>query len=90
MSMLRISDRQFYWYWFACGLLVWLPAWLILFPGIIAPDFLQQWQQAIGVEPLNDWHPASSSLALRVLMLFGKSPAVITILQTLGLVAVVA
>lgn len=59
--------------------LCWLPYYLAFFPGCMTLDSMYQLEQALGVMPLNDWHPllhtAVIAFCVQVAKLFGAPQA---------------
>jgi hypothetical protein len=50
-------------------------------PGFLSYDSTQQLAQAVGTEPMSDWHPAALSLLWRALIRVTGSPASMLVLQ---------
>ncbi|OEJ55098.1 hypothetical protein BGK72_34195 [Streptomyces agglomeratus] len=55
---------------------------LVFSPGYLSHDSLYQLKQAIGMEPLSDWHPPVMSLAWRALIAVTGTPASMAVLQS--------
>jgi len=52
------SSRPLLFCLLALGLLLcWLPAFLLLYPGVLSFDSIAQMHQVAGLVPLDDWHP---------------------------------
>lgn len=54
-------------------------------PGYMSYDTLYQLKQALGSEPLNDWHPPAMSLLWRALIAVTGTPASMAVLQAVVL-----
>lgn len=57
-------------------------------PAIMSPDSMSQWHQAVGLEPLVDWHPAFHTLLIRVLAGLVPSPGLVALAQIIFFAAV--
>lgn len=69
---------------------IWLICLFAFYPGIMSSDSLDQWGQATGVFPLNDWHPVFHTLFNRIFLLVSRNPAIIATGQIFLLAAVAA
>jgi hypothetical protein len=81
LSTLHLTSRS-RWLWYALPcVLVWSIYLVAFFPALMSQDSIDQWQQAMGITPLNDWHPPITAgiywLAWRI---FG-SPAAVALAQ---------
>ncbi len=54
---------------------------LVFSPGYLSHDSLYQLKQAMGLEPLSDWHPPVMSLVWRALIAVTGTPASMAVLQ---------
>lgn len=62
---------------------VWMVWWKAYFPANMSPDSIDQWQQAIGVYPLDDAHPLFSTLWVRFCSWLWPSPSMVVLIQIL-------
>lgn len=70
-------------------ILVWSVMLAIFYPGILTPDSIEQYRQAVtGV--LSDWHPASYALSMRPFALLLKTPGTVAFCQLLCLALLAA
>lgn len=53
------------------------------YPANMSVDSIEQWQQAAGLIPMNDWHPVFHTFIIRLLMLIYESPVLVVITQIL-------
>lgn len=53
------------------------------YPGNLTPDSISQWRQALGLEPLTDYHPALHTLLIRLLLIICNSPMFVLTVQIL-------
>ena len=51
----------------------WLPWFLYQFPGVMTPDSLSQYSQAMGLSPFSDHHPFAHTLLIRLLLSLGTA-----------------
>ena len=51
----------------------WLPWFLYQFPGVMTPDSLSQYSQAMGLSPVSDHHPFAHTLLIRLLLSLGTA-----------------
>ena len=65
---------------FAALLLAWLPFWLSYFPGIMSPDSLSEWSQALSFH-LSDYSPAIYTLFIWLTGTSLRSPGSVSLLQ---------
>ena len=68
----RIGKRRVFLILWAFVFLSWVPAFLILFPGVLSYDSISQTEDALGVIS-NNHHPVLHTWLLRVFMRFGES-----------------
>lgn len=74
----------------------WLQLWFLLFfiqlisglvylvayyPANMSPDSIDQWAQAMGTEPMSDWHPAFHTFINMIILSIYNSPAAIALFQ---------
>jgi hypothetical protein len=73
---------QAYWakYSLVC-LSVWLVYWLAFFPGLMSPDSLYQWRQVVGLQTIDDIHPAIHTLLMWLITRPLPSPAMVALFQ---------
>jgi len=79
--------------WLAYGLpslTCWTLSFVAFFPAILGSDGTDEWDQALGTRPLNDWHTLGHVLTLRLLAKLWKTPATLALLQILVLSSLVA
>jgi hypothetical protein len=57
---------------------------LAFFPANMSPDSIDQWLQAIGERPLNNWHPVIDTLLIRASIVFIKSPFMMVLSQSVA------
>jgi hypothetical protein len=69
---------------------VWLVSSLAFFPAIMGSDGTDEWNQAIGTRPLDDWHTVGHILTLRALMKLWPTPAALVVVQLSALSGLVA
>ena len=74
---------------FATLLLAWLPFWLSYFPGIMSPDSLSEWSQALSFH-LSDYSPAIYTLFIWLTGTPLRSPGSVSLLQLLLTAASIA
>lgn len=60
---------------------VWFAYWLAFFPGLMSPDSLDSWRQIVGLQHLNDDHPAFHTFLLWLVTRIWFSPAAFTLIQ---------
>jgi len=65
---------------FGALLLAWLPYWLSYFPGIMSPDSLSEWSQALSMH-LSDYSPAVYTLFMHFAGVVLGGPASVSLLQ---------
>jgi hypothetical protein len=63
---------------------VWLIYLLALWPGLMTPDSVGQWNDAL-VGPISDIHPAFHTLLIRLLALIRPTPALVALVQIVAL-----
>jgi hypothetical protein len=63
---------------------VWLIYLLALWPGLMSPDSVGQWNDAI-VGPISDIHPAFHTLLIRLITMIRPTPALIALVQIVAL-----
>ena len=56
------EKRRFLIVIFIVVLIVFLTAYAAFYPGLFTTDPLEQYEQAVGIRPLNDWHPVFQTL----------------------------
>lgn len=66
-----------------------LIVWMILWPGVITPDSINQWRQAQTLQ-FTGWFPMTHTLLLAFLTRIWNSPAVVVGFQSLALLTVLA
>jgi hypothetical protein len=86
----RAGRLRFWLLLFSILVLAWSIYLFAFFPGVMSSDSLDQWGQALGVAPLNDWHPVFHTLTNRLLVSIYKSPATIAFSQILFMALVTA
>jgi hypothetical protein len=79
-------------WWLFAGIffLTWTLYQLAFFPGVMSEDSLDQWRQAIGAWPLNNWHPVFHTLFIKLLMAVYESPAVVAWAQIVFMAGIAA
>lgn len=61
-------------------LVLWLPYFLSVYPGILSPDSISQWAQAVGKIGYTDHHPIVSTLLMKIsAVIFGNTNLAIAI-----------
>ncbi len=70
-------------------LIVWGVTLLVFWPGMMNPDSLSQWRQAVSMK-FADWHPVFHTLLISVLIRIWNTPAVVAIAQIFFLAITVA
>jgi hypothetical protein len=55
---------------------------VVFSPGYMSPDSISQLKQAMGEEPLSDWHPPVMSLVWHALIAVTGTPATLAVLQS--------
>jgi hypothetical protein len=68
---------------------VWMVWWIGLYPGILSPDSLDQWAQALTFH-FNNWHPYLYTLMLSGLAVSVRSPSLMGLLQIVVTAALIA
>jgi hypothetical protein len=63
---------------------VWLIYLLALWPGLMSPDSVGQWNDAI-IGPISDIHPAFLTMLIRLIAMIRPTPALIALLQIAAL-----
>ena len=63
------------------GFSVWIVA---MYPANFSPDSVDQWGQATGQWPLNDWHPVIHTMLIRFSLFFYESPFSLVFIQTVA------
>src|SRR5512137_1446535 len=63
---------------------VWLIYLLALWPGLMSPDSIGQWNDAL-VGPISDIHPAFHTLLIRLIAMIRPTPALIALVQIAAL-----
>ena len=62
---------------------VWLIALCIFYPGNISSDTTDQWLQATGYRPYNDWHPFFMTFIMSLLLKLNQSIVFLEVIQIL-------
>ena len=63
----------------ALVLAVYLP---LVWKGMLSsPDMVSQWKQAMGIEPVNDWHPILHTYLIRLIACLARTPRGVAIVQ---------
>lgn len=84
------SFAKFSWIWYAIPMiLVWGIYLAALWPGMMSPDSIDQWEQVL-TGRFNDSHPVASTLIMWAVTRIWLSPAAIAIFQILALSLTVA
>ncbi len=68
----KVGDRRFFLLVWAFHFVSWIPAWLILYPGVLSYDIISQTGSALG-EITNNHHPVLHTWLIRVFMRLGDS-----------------
>lgn len=78
------------WIFFSIFFCIWSLYLVAYYPGTMSEDSIDQWQQAIGASPLNNWHPVFHTLCIRLLITVYESPAIVALAQIVAMAAVAA
>ena len=70
-AMERLGDRRFFFIVWAFIFVMWIPAFLILYPGVLSYDAISQTGSALSVIDSNH-HPVLHTFLIRVFMNFGQ------------------
>ena len=84
----KTITRHFLVYAFPC-LFIWSIYFLAFYPGMMSQDSIDQWRPVVTFK-FSDWHPASLSYLYWLLTCIWLSPAIICIVQMLGMALVFA
>lgn len=68
----KVGDRRFFLLVWAFHFVSWIPAWLILYPGVLSYDIISQTGSALG-EITNNHHPVLHTWLIRVFMKSGDA-----------------
>ena len=68
----RYDDRILFWVLWAFIFIMWLPAYLILYPGVLSYDMISQTTSALG-QITNNHHPVLHTWLIRVFMRMGMN-----------------
>lgn len=79
------------WWVFALPMIfIWTICLLTFWPGILTPDSIVQWGQAVAKVPLDNRNPAIYTLLIRLLTTVSNTPAIVAFIQILALSLVTA
>jgi hypothetical protein len=87
------KKSSLYTYWifiFVIEMLIWCLYLIAFNPANMSPDSISQWKEALGIEPLSDWHPAFHTLIIRLIINIYPSPSLVAIVQMIFGAAVIA
>jgi len=84
------SPAKLFFTFFGLMAACWLVYFAAFFPGNMSADSLDQWAQATGIIPLNNWHPVFHTLFNKLCLTVYKSPASIALAQIIFMAAVMA
>jgi len=80
-----------FWVKVFCIIMLGFSLWIIpMYPANLSPDSINQWNQATGVWPLNDWHPVIHTMLIRLSLVFYESPFSLILIQSLVTSAIYA
>lgn len=67
----RFVNKHAFWLCFAVCFVCYLPYFLYLFPGVMTPDSINQFEQVLGVVPLSNHHPVMHTLFMGMFYYLG-------------------
>jgi hypothetical protein len=94
----RLNSNQYYifnpillWFiFFVIISLIWSIYLCAFYPALMSADSMDQWQQALGLSPLTDWHPAFHTITIKWLMHLYQYPSIVSIVQIIFAASVVS
>jgi len=75
------SDFKVWIKFFILFMSIWMIFFISFYPANMSSDSIDQWKLAIGIFPLNDWHPIGHTLIISLLLKIVESPVILSLAQ---------